>query len=369
MKAIRRMAALAAAGAMAVGATACQPPAPFFASTTSTGYAVSNGYQPAVGDFDGDGWDDIVFLDPAGWDALWEGRPDGRFVHLSAPARLDGRFSPVVGDFGGDGTDDILWRAWDVDADSVLWVMQAGGGLASSRLVTTLPQYSDVSVIEESSGHDALAIDSFNGDVGIWDPDSGTDAVAPLGDGSSWTDSQAGDLDGDGVGDVFLHRPGRAADEIAWGDGDGTYTITPTTNVGGSYQMFVLQADGRDGDDIAFVDETVGRPWALNLWFSSGDRTFTRQAFTPLPKRGIIRVHRSHVDGVEHLVKYSNGGAFAWSYAPSGATLSATTPLPGPGTTPAFVGRFHGGVADDAFVYDDEGRYREAFLRTPDRRR
>ncbi len=365
MKAMRRMAAVAAAGAMVVGLPGCEPAVPFFTATTS-GYQVSNGYRPVVGDFDGDGWDDIIWQEPDRWDAMWEGRPDGRFVHLAAPAQLEGWYEGVVGDFGGDATDDVLWYRSDGEP-SPIWIMQAGGGRAEATTVV-LPVDAGLATIEETEGHDRLLVSEGNArSAGVWDPDSGTDALTPLGTGDPVV-SAPGDFDGDGHGDVFLHRPGAPADEIAWGDGEGGFTVQATTNIGGDYGVFVLQADGLDGDDLAFVDERVGRPWALNLWFSEGDRTFRRQAFTPLPDRGIIRVHRSHGEGFDRLVKYTNGGAYSWDYAPSGVIVSAPTPLPGPGTVPAYVGRFHDGWTDDALVYDDFGDYpTETFLRSPDR--
>ncbi|HMJ76758.1 MAG TPA: FG-GAP-like repeat-containing protein [Iamia sp.] len=360
---IRRTAAVAAAAAMAVGLTGCEPAHPFFVSSTNAGYTVSNGYSPVVGDFDGDGWDDILFFEPDRWDALWEGRPNGRFAHLSAPAQLDGSYEGTVGDFGGDATDDVLWTR--SDGDDVLWVMQAGGGLASTRAVS-LPEAS-LETVDNAAGHDTLLVKTQIGrDVRVWDPDAGTGALTPLA-ASDPLVTTSGDFDGDGSGDVFLHRPGGSGDEIAWGDGDATFSIAATTNIGGSYQVHVLRADGDERDDIAFIDEQVGHEWALNLWFSEG-RTFRRQAFSPLPNRGIYEVHRNHDhNGFDYLVKYTNGGAFAWSTAPSGTIVSATTPLPGPGTTPAFVGRFHDGLADDALVYESGGDHPEAFLRTTDR--
>ncbi len=363
MARIRQGVALVATAAMAVGLTGCEPPAPFFASSTSAGYAVSNGYDPVVGDFDGDGWDDIIFLEPDRWDALWEGRADGRFTHLAAPAQLDGAHVGLVGDLGGDATDDVLWYRSDGEP-SPLWVMQAGGGLAEIREVT-LPGDADLTVIENATDHDTVLVRRLSGEPTVWDPDSGSDAVVPLGTTAAWEGAVPGDLDGDGHGDVFLHRPGAAADEIAWGDGDDSFTLSTTTNIKGSYQVHVLRADGDGRDDIAFIDERVGHPWAFNVWFSEG-RTFRRVTYPPVANRGIYRVHRNHLGGPESLVKYTHGGAFAWSVGPDGAArLSGTTALPGPGTVPVFVGRFHDGVADDAFVYDRDGLYREALLRTP----
>ncbi|HEV7722108.1 MAG TPA: VCBS repeat-containing protein [Iamia sp.] len=229
---IRRTAAMVAAAAMALGMTGCQPASPFFASSTTAGYTVSNGYVPVVGDFDADGWDDILFFEPDRWDALWEGRPNGTFAHLSAPAQLDGPYRGTVGDFGGDATDDVLWSRGD--GDDVLWVMQAGGGLAETRTVSL--REANLETVANATGHDTLLVKTqIDRDVQVWDPDAGTDVLTPLAASDPLT-TASGDFDGDGNGDVFLHRPGGGADEIAWGDGDATFGVAATTNIGGDYR-------------------------------------------------------------------------------------------------------------------------------------
>ena len=88
------------------------------------------GVQTALtGDFDGDGYDDLLTYNPGTTgDELWFGRAD-RGMHRVA-VTVNGQYRPVAGDFDGDGRTQILWYApgstadyvWEWDGDS--WVSQ-----------------------------------------------------------------------------------------------------------------------------------------------------------------------------------------------------------------------------------------------------
>lgn len=66
-------------------------------------------YRPAVGDFDGDLRDDIVWYAPGpAADAVWYSRAGGAWEHRGVDA--GGDFLPLVADLNGDQRDDILWR-------------------------------------------------------------------------------------------------------------------------------------------------------------------------------------------------------------------------------------------------------------------
>src|SRR3954463_8204674 len=74
--------------------------------------AVQGVYQPLVGDFAGDQADDVFWYAPgATTDVLWVAHAGARGADSFTRVRftVDGTYQPVVGDFVGDDYDDILW--------------------------------------------------------------------------------------------------------------------------------------------------------------------------------------------------------------------------------------------------------------------
>lgn len=69
--------------------------------------------RPLVGDYDGDGFDDVFFYAPgATVDRIWWGTRRDLFGPASsapAPHNVQGTYSPAAGDFDGDGRSDVVW--------------------------------------------------------------------------------------------------------------------------------------------------------------------------------------------------------------------------------------------------------------------
>ena len=144
-------------------------------------YGSSNGFvanhvdlqtrgQPLVGDFNGDGFDDIYwYTSGTGGEHLWLGTPFGLIQAATAPV-VHQSYLPIVADFNGDGASDVLWYAPGATPDPV-WYGSPAGLQAGPN----------------------VAINGF------YDP-------------------LAGDFNGDGKGDVFFYGPGTFPDSVWYGN-------------------------------------------------------------------------------------------------------------------------------------------------------
>ncbi|KAF4405558.1 DUF4185 domain-containing protein [Streptomyces lycii] len=93
--------------------------------------------SPRVGDVDGDGDDDIVTFVQGGTDAVYVARSDGE--NFGAAGKWHERFSldgefPYVGDYDGDGDDDIVTFTHDSSNDVYVALSDGGTAFTGSRV-------------------------------------------------------------------------------------------------------------------------------------------------------------------------------------------------------------------------------------------
>lgn len=89
----------------------------------------SSGFVPIVGDFDGNGADDVFWYLAGGTvtEKIWYGPQSGTNNPTSTTNNVAGTYEPIAGDFDGDGRTDILWDAKNSRNDPI-WAGKAGGG-------------------------------------------------------------------------------------------------------------------------------------------------------------------------------------------------------------------------------------------------
>ena len=202
--------------------------------------------DPLFGDFDGDGFRDVLRYRPgARADVLWS-RP-GAGLRPGLPV-IDGTYRPVVADLDGDGRDDILWYAPGSYPGDRVWYGGPGG--FTSRVVD-LPEQGLPYVAElDGDGIDDVIIYAPGGSPDrIYSGRANRTLVAlPLGVNATY-DLSVGDFDGDGRDDLFWYDHGSGTDVLTFSEGNGDFGVV-TIEVGGSATPVIGDFDGNGRDDI-----------------------------------------------------------------------------------------------------------------------
>ena len=232
-----------------------------------------HGYNSRGGDFDGDGRTDIVSFQRASGEvsvSLSEpyrfqapGGPSGRFV---PPAVWHSTFIstqdlPYVGDFNGDGLDDLLAVPSGASAQQDgAWVSLSTGSsfYPPGRWHTTLGNsafdYLSVADVNGDSLDDVVTFreDGYSFDVRVW-----LNTGHTLADGVLWADNYPpfedgtiADVDGDGRGDLVTLGHRNSGIRVALSDGTAFGALTEW----GDYQAQL--PDARDTRTFAYADVT-----------------------------------------------------------------------------------------------------------------
>lgn len=233
---------------------------------TGVGYgvapeAVSGTYTPLVGDFDGNGVDDVLWYAPgAAPDTLWLYR--GLSARTATPLSISGSYQPVVLDADADGRDDILWYAPGPAADS-LWTF-GPNAVPTKRTVRIDGRY-DVVVgrfgdAPEGEPQDRIAFSDPTGPDAIWTFDTqgrATSRPASFPPGAP----VVGDLLGTGRDSILWYRPGSATESLTRFDVGGSPTTVLSRQVTGTYAPVVGDLDGNGYDDIAWTSGGRATIW------------------------------------------------------------------------------------------------------------
>ena len=190
----------------------------------------------SVGDFNGDGKDDILWRRSDGAVTDWLGTASGGFTPNAANALFvpDSQWYIVgTGDFNGDGRDDILWQSHypmvnGRDGFISEWLGNSSGGFDPSAFI----DFMNSSVV---------AVDDFNGDgrddiivADAWSwyemydarPDGSFDfsVWAPFADAVQTTLIATGDYDGNGLADLLMRTQTNSIIEVL-SLGDENYAL------------------------------------------------------------------------------------------------------------------------------------------------
>ena len=264
-----------------------------------------------VGDFSGNGRDDILWRSSYGSVVIWDYGSSGSFV---TPTLANLGFNWVargVADFDGDGRDDILWR--DVHGTVALW--QMNGTIASATGLGYVATHWDIAAVGDFNGDGRADIlwQDTTGNLTTWLMNgptiSGSTYAAALWNG--YVIQGVGDFNGDGTDDI-LTRDAATGTMAIYGMTNGVVTsYTGIGSTGLDWSVRGIADFNNDGRDDLLVRHVDGR---VAIW-TMGPNYTVQSVGVVAPVQNFWEIH-----GVGNFV--AGGGAdILWRHTQSGQVV------------------------------------------------
>jgi hypothetical protein len=170
-----------------------------------------------TGDFNGDGYGDILWRNTNGDTSIWLMTANDNQVQVLSTTGLgavpgDSWTVAGIGDFNGDGNADILW--YNTVGGVSIWLMTANGNQMQVLSVTNLGPVPVSWTIAgtgdfNGDGRSDIAWRNSNGDTSIWLMTANARQVQVLSTAdlgfvpTSWNVAVTGDFNGDGLSDIL----------------------------------------------------------------------------------------------------------------------------------------------------------------------
>ena len=210
-----------------------QPNGSFTGNQSFGTYALSTAWHIAgMGDFNGDGRDDVLLRHDSGTITQWLGQADGRFLSNHATSTYDLASQWQIegtGDFNGDGRDDVLLR--HDNGTLTNWLGQANGSFLSNHGTANYALPTSWEVLStgdfNGDGRDDVLLRHHDGAITDWLGQVGgaffsNHATAAYSLPVGWEVTSTGDFNGDGRDDVLLrHDNGTVTNWL--GQANGTF--------------------------------------------------------------------------------------------------------------------------------------------------
>ncbi len=355
------------------------PPAATATFSLTGGAPIPAGTFPlpiVVGDFNGDGKDDLAILNENSQSVtILLGKGDGAFTTVADSAITGMNPSAMaVGDFNGDGKLDLAIS--NLGENSVNILLGNGNGTfgAGASPGTGAQPVAIAAGDFNGDGKLDLAVvnqGSYNVTVLLGDGEGGfTPAAASPGVGAEPEGIAVGDFNGDGKLDLAVTSALNSNVTILLGNGDGTFLSAAAAPATGPGPNAIATGDF-NGDGIIDLAVANQGDCAVTILLGNGDGTFAPaapSAVTPGISSYSIAVADFNGDGKPDLAVANNGSGHATILLGNGdGTFAATASPPAPGANPwgVAVGDFNGDGLMDLVTANSEANSVSVMLQLP----
>jgi serralysin len=242
-------------------------------------YGVTSGWDiVATGDFNNDGTDDILWRQANGTTAAWM---MNNSVIASTPyfGSTSGWSVIASGDFNNDGTDDILWR--HSNGTTAAWLM-SNGQIASTPSYGSTSGWSVIAQGDfDHNGTTDILWRHANGTTAAWLMNNGATSSTPLyGSTAGWSVIGSGDFDGNGTTDLLWRDANGTT--AAWLMNNGAISSTPYYgSTTGWTPAATGDFDGDGRDDILWQQPNGATlAWLMNGTFAATATYESTQGFS-----------------------------------------------------------------------------------------